>query len=116
MRSVLGDVSCFLSNPFASFGNVQNFERTPPDKYVRWMNITHALVCCLSGSRVVCLFCMRLASCRYPVCCERSTTEQATEIPGRVAHAHSVIVQRQFCPFLILQIFALSIINVLHVR
>ena len=106
MRSVLGDISFFLSYPFASFGHIQNFERTPSDKYVRLMNITHALVCCLSGSRAVCLVCMRLASCRYPVyirgCAfhmssKRSSTGQVTEFPGRVWHAHSVIVQRTFC-------------------
>ena len=34
----------------ASFVHVQNIERTPPDKDDRWMNITRALVCGLSGS------------------------------------------------------------------
>ena len=59
----------FLSVPHAaSFGHVQNFERTPPYKYVGWMNVTNALVCGLSGSRAVCPVLMRLASCRYPVC------------------------------------------------
>ena len=56
------------SYPLASFGHVQNFEWTPPGKYVRWMNVTHALVCSLSGSRAVCQVLMRSASCRYPVC------------------------------------------------
>ena len=54
MRSVSGDIRFVRSYPLASFGNVQNFERTPPDKYVRWMNVTHALVCGLSGSHSVC--------------------------------------------------------------
>ena len=39
------------SYPLASFGHVQNFERTPPDKDVRWVNITRALVCGLSCDR-----------------------------------------------------------------
>ena len=65
MRSVSGDIRFALSYPLASFGHVQNFERTPPDKYVRWMNVTctHALVCGLSGSSAVCQVLMRLASC-----------------------------------------------------
>ena len=36
-----------------SFGHVQNFKRTPPDKEVRWMNISCALVCGLSVSRAL---------------------------------------------------------------
>ena len=68
MRSVSGDIRFARSYPLASFGHVQNFERTPPDKDVRWMNVTRALVCGLSGSRAVCLVLMRSASCRYPVC------------------------------------------------
>ena len=39
MRSVSGDVRFVRSYPLASFGHVQNFERTPPDKDVRWMNV-----------------------------------------------------------------------------
>ena len=31
------------------------------------MNVTHALVCGLSGSRAVCPFLMRSASCMYPL-------------------------------------------------
>ena len=78
----------------------------------------------MSGSRAVCPVLMRSASCRYPVCirlcpfdlsCERSTTGQVTEFPGRVPHAHSVIVQRTFCPFLILYVFVLSFIHLSHV-
>ena len=68
MRSVSGVIRFVLSYPLASFGHIQNLERTPPDKYVRWMNVTHALVCGLPGSRAVCQVLMRLASCRYPVC------------------------------------------------
>ena len=108
MRFVSCDIRFVRSYPLASFGHVQNFELTPPDKYVRWMNVTHTLVCGLSGSRAVCPVLMRSSSFRYPVCirlcpfdfsCERSTTGQVTAFPGRVTHAHSVIVQRTFCPF-----------------
>ena len=113
------------SYPFASFGHVQNFERTPPDKYVRWMNVTRAVVCGLSGSRAFCLVIMRSLSCRYPVCipwcpfnlnCERSTTGHVTEFPKRVPHAYSVFVQRTFSPYLIRYIFVLSVIHLLHVH
>ena len=48
MRSVPGDIRFVRSYPLASFGHVQSFEQTPSDKYVRWMNVTHALVCGLS--------------------------------------------------------------------
>ena len=68
MRPVSGDIRFVRFYPLASFGHVQNFERTPPDKYVRWVNVTHALVCGLSGSRAVCPILMHSASCRYPVC------------------------------------------------
>ena len=68
MRSVSGDIRFVRSYPLASFGHVQNFKRTPPDKDVQWMNVTRALVCGLSGSHVVCPVVMRLASCRYLVC------------------------------------------------
>ena len=51
MRSVSGDVRFVRSHPLASFEHVKNFERTPPDKDVRWMNVTRAFVCGLSGSR-----------------------------------------------------------------
>ena len=53
MRSVSGDIRFVRSYmyPLESFGHVQNFERTPPDKYVQWMNVTHALAYGLSGSR-----------------------------------------------------------------
>ena len=54
MRSVSSDISFVQSYPLASFGHVQSFERTPPDKDVRWMNVTRALVCGLSGSHAVC--------------------------------------------------------------
>ena len=68
MRSVSGDIRFVLSYLFASFGHVRNFEQTPPDKDVRSMEVTRALVCGLSGSHVVCSILMRLQSCRYPVC------------------------------------------------
>ena len=67
MRSVSGDIRFVRSYPLASFGHVQNFERTPPDKYIQWVNVTHALVCSLSGSRAVYAVFMRSASFRYPV-------------------------------------------------
>ena len=108
MRSVSGDIRFVRSYPLASLGHVQNFERTLPDKYVRWMNITHALVCGLSGSRAVCPILIVSASCHYP--------GQVREFPGRVPHAHSVIVQLTFCPLIILYIFVLSVIHLLHVR
>ena len=125
MRSVSGDIHFVRSYPLASFGHVQNFERTPPDKYVRWMNFTHALICGLSGYCAICPVLMRLASCRYPVCirwcpfdlsCERSTAGHVTEFPRRVPYAHSVIAQRTFFPFLIWYIFVLSVVHLLHVR
>ena len=93
--------------------------------YELWVNVTHALVCGLYGSRAVCPVLMRSASCRYPVCirwcpfdrsCERSTARQVKECPGRVRQVHSVIVQPTFCPFLIRYIFVLSIIHLLHAR
>ena len=58
MRSVSGDVCFVQSYPLASFGHVQNFIRTPPDKAVRWMNVTRALVCGLSGSRAFGILCV----------------------------------------------------------
>ena len=65
MRSVSGDIRFVWSFPLATFGHVQNFEPTPPDKYIRWMNVTHALVCGFCGSPAVCPVLMRSASCRY---------------------------------------------------
>ena len=125
MRFMSGDICFVRSYLLASFGHVQNFEQTPPDKYVRWMYVTHALVCGLSGSRLVCPVLMCSAPCRYPVCirwcpnalsCDRSTTGQVKEFPGRLPHAHSVIVQRTFCPFPKRYIIVLSVIHLLHVR
>ena len=49
----------FLSVP-------QNFERTPPDKDNRWMNVSCALVCGLSGSRASGIL---WVSCMYPSMC-----------------------------------------------
>ena len=66
--SVSRDIRFVRFYPLASFGHVQNFERTPPDKYVRRMNVTHAVVCGLSGSRAICQVLMSSASCRYLVC------------------------------------------------
>ena len=118
MRPVSGDIRFVRSYPLSSFGHVQNFERTPPDKYVRCVKVSHALVCGLSGSRAVCPVLVRSASCRYPVCvrlspfdlsCERSTAGQVTEFPGRVPHVYSVIVQPTLCPFLIRYMFVLSV-------
>ena len=43
--------------------SVQNFERMPPDKDVRWMNVSCALVCGLSGSRGSGIL---KVSCMYP--------------------------------------------------
>ena len=42
------NVYCVRSYLLASFGHVQNFARTPPDKYARWMNVTGPVVCCFS--------------------------------------------------------------------
>ena len=108
MRPVSGDIRFVRSYPLASFGHVKNFERTPPDKYVRWVRVTHALVCGLSGSRAVCPVLMRSASCRYPVCirwcpfdlsCERSTPGQVTEYPGRVPCGSTKCSPTQYAPF-----------------
>ena len=101
MCSVSGVIRFIRSYPLTSFGHIQNFERTPPDKDVRWMNVTRALVCGLSGSHAVCTFLMRSASCRYPLCirwcpfdlrCERSTTRHLLEFPDK-HFSHF------FCPF-----------------
>ena len=70
MRPVSGDIRFVRSYPLASFGHNQNFERTPPDKYVQWVNVNRALVCGLSGSRAVCPVLVRFVqfSCvRHPV-------------------------------------------------
>ena len=44
LRSVSGDIRFVRSYRLASFGPVQNFERTPPNKDVRWMKVTCTLV------------------------------------------------------------------------
>ena len=62
MRSLSGDIPFVRSYPLASLGHVQNFERTPPDKDVRCMNVTRALVWGLFGSRAACTVRMRSAS------------------------------------------------------
>ena len=77
MRSVSGEIRFGRSYPLASFGLVQNFERTPPDKYVRWVNVTHAI-----GMRFVRLSCGLSVSHAF-----------RTDFPGRVRRAHSVIIQ-----------------------
>ena len=56
MRSVSGKARFVRSYPLASFGHVQNFELTPPDKDFRWMNVSCA----------VCPVLARQASCKYP--------------------------------------------------
>ena len=123
MRSVSGDIRFVRFYPLASFEH--DFERTPLDKYVWWVKVTHALVCGLSGSHAVCPVFLRSASCRCPVCipccpfdlsCEPSTAGQVTEFPGRLPHLQSVIVQPLLCPFIIQYIFVLSVIHLLHVR
>ena len=125
MRNTSSNIRFVWSYPLASFGHVQNFKWTQLGKYVRWMNVTRALLCGLSGSLAVCPVLMRSASCRYSVCirwcpfdlnCIRWTTGQVTEFPRRVSHAHSVFVQRTFCQFLIRYIFVLTVIHPLHVR
>ena len=50
MRSMSGNIRFVRSYPLVSFGHVQNFERTPSDKDVCWVNVSCALVCGLSGS------------------------------------------------------------------
>ena len=60
MRSVSGDIRFVRSYPLASFGHVQNFEQTPPDKDVRWMNVSCALVHVMPFVSLV-----RQASCMY---------------------------------------------------
>ena len=49
MCSMSDDIHFARSYQFANFGHVQYFKRTPPDKYVRWVKVTHVLVCGLSG-------------------------------------------------------------------
>ena len=39
-----GDIRFLRSYLLASFGYVQNFKRTPPDKDVWWLNVTCGLV------------------------------------------------------------------------
>ena len=53
MRSASVDIHFVRSYSVASFEHVQNFERTPPDKDVRLMIATRALVCDLFGSRAL---------------------------------------------------------------
>ena len=64
---VSGDIHFVLSYPFARFGHVQNFKRPPRDKNVGWVNVTHALVCSLSGSCVVLVRFVRFSCVRHPV-------------------------------------------------
>ena len=68
MRFMSGDIHFARSYQLASFGHVQNYELTPPDKDLRWMNVTRALVYGLFDSQAVCLVVMRLAFYRYHVC------------------------------------------------
>ena len=68
MHSVPGNIRFVRSYPLASFGHVQNFERTLPDKDVWWMNVSCALVrvCGLSGSRACICRCPFDLSCGTP--------------------------------------------------
>ena len=58
-----GDIRFVGSYPLASLGHVHNFEWTPPDKDVRLMNVTRALVCGLSGSPAF----VRFSCVRHPI-------------------------------------------------
>ena len=64
MLSMSGDIRFVWSYPLASFGHVQNFKRTPTDKYVGWVNVTHAF-----GMRVwpVVVRFVRISCVWYPV-------------------------------------------------
>ena len=63
MRSLSGNIRFARSYPLANFGH-DGHEQTPPDKCVRWMNVTHALVCGLSGSHA---FRIMYVSRMYPL-------------------------------------------------
>ena len=89
-----GVIRFVRSFPLASFRHVQNFERTPPDKDVWWMYVTHALVCGLSGSHAVCPLLMRSACCRYPVCTRLSRPSSRV----RQVHFFDQVCFRP-CPF-----------------
>ena len=74
-------------------------------------------MCCLFGSSliVVCVFLCALVLC-FNNAKIKVTEGISKRFPGRVQHAHSVIVQLMFCPFLIRYIFVMSVIHLLHVR
>ena len=55
--SVTGNIRFVRSYPLASFEHIQNFELTPTDKDVRWMNISCA----------VCPVLVRQASCHLVI-------------------------------------------------
>ena len=57
MRPVSGNIRFVRSYTLASFEHDQNFERTPPDKDVRWMNVS----LCVSMRFV------RFSSVRHPL-------------------------------------------------
>ena len=116
MRSMSGDIRFVRSYPLAKFWTCSKL-RTDATRLKcmvdeRYIFCIHALLCGVSGSRAVCpAVLMRSASCRYMhpvyICwCpfdltfKRSATGQVTEFPGRIPHAHSVIVQRTFFRFL----------------
>ena len=51
MCSMSCSIRFVRSYPLASFGHVQSFKWTPPDKDFRWTNVSCALVCGLSDYR-----------------------------------------------------------------
>ena len=60
-----GDVRFVRSYPLASFGHVENYERTLQDKDVRWINVSNAV----SGSHasgILYISCMYLSMSVLP--------------------------------------------------
>ena len=109
--------------PLACFGHVQNFELTPRDKnmYGGWMLPMPWYAVCPVLVQFFLSSCLQhpvsIHWCPFGLSCEQSTSGQVKEFPVWLPHAHSVIVQRTlFCPFLIHNIFVLSVIHLLHVR
>ena len=104
------DIPIVLSYPLASFGHVQTsngrhqIKITVDERYscvgVRFVRFS----CSLSCSHA---FGILWVSCMYPLMSVRSTTGQVKSFPGRLRHAHSVVVQRTCCPLLI---------NTVHIR
>ena len=78
------------SYPLASFEHVQNFERTPLDKDIRWMNVSCALVCGLSGSRA--------SSCRHPVgILYVSVDDRSSWVVERSTSGHVTVKMDEYC-------------------